>query len=184
MKSLILILKWFIKQFLFRQVINGVNKIGQPKVKENTISNETITAIKVSKRPQPKEENKWALPTNNKGKSGEVKKTNQVNSNSGMSTNYSLSTGAVTNPYAANGQPGSNGTDGNQGTTASYGAAKKYINVGGKLFDPNTFEEVSTDSLNSRIYVGVDYKERLSDILKGGDNVIPTEDWDNPTYYN
>jgi hypothetical protein len=122
---------------LIHKLVLFVNGLGQPKVKHHVIEHETITAIKVKqKQPEPKHNSSWVTQEPPK--------------------QQYMSTGSTTNV-------GSYGTSSAYGNASTSAYRNNNIKVGGKYFDPNTFQEI--------------FPEDLKDLLKGGDNIAPTELW-------
>ena len=113
-----------------------INGFGQPKVKQSIVEHETITAIKVKeKQPEVKHNTSWV--------------TQEPPKNQHIVTGYT--TGGI----------GYSGTKGDLGTASVY--RNNNIKLGGKYFDPATFQEI--------------FPEDLKDLLNGGDNITPTEMW-------
>lgn len=119
-----------------------INGFGQPKVKQSIVEHETITAIKVKeKQPEVKHNTSWV--------------TQEPPKNQHIVTGYTT----VANGYT--GSIGYSGTKGDLGTASGY--RNNNIKLGGKYFDPNTYQEI--------------LPEDLKDLFNGGDNIVPTEMW-------
>jgi hypothetical protein len=114
-----------------------VNGLGQPKVKQGIVEHETITAIKVKeKQPEAYQESPWVRNENKEPKSNVTGYTTTV---------------------------GHHGTSSVYGNASTSAYRNNKIKLGGKYFDPNTFQEI--------------FPEDLKDLLNGGDNILPTDIW-------
>ena len=122
---------------IINKLVLFVNGLGQPKVKDHGIKTESISTIKVKeKQPETYQESPWVRNENKEPKSNVTGYTTTV---------------------------GHHGTSSVYGNASTSAYRNNNIKVGGKYFDPNTFQEI--------------FPEDLRDLLSDGDNIAPTEMW-------